>query len=140
MGSLGLVVSLKIHTNERPCRCYQAKTPRHTVALPTPTVLEIREDEAGTALRRKVDQRDQEDEEEAYVEEKRRGFDMWEDCSSKDVHKDGNQEYRPVDQCSMPTQWFVVPSVQNDQSLDQLASNESRARAYRQTCKDRYPT
>ena len=93
---------LQILTNERPCRGQQAEEPRNTIAVPPTGVLKVCKDEFGSASGRKVDQRDQKDEEETDMEETGRSLNVRKYPDAKNVHQNGNQENHPVKHCSMP--------------------------------------
>ena len=73
-------------TNEGPGWGQQAEEPRYPIAVPSTTIFEVCKNEAGGTLWREIDQRNQEDKEEAYVEDKRSRFDMRKDSCTENIH------------------------------------------------------
>lgn len=75
----------------------------------------------GSAPRRKVNQRDQKDEEETDMTNESSRFNMRKESDAKNVHQSGNQYYHPVKHSSVPAKWLIAFDVENHHSLDQLS-------------------
>ena len=72
-------------TNKRPSRSEESEKPTDAIAIPPTNVFKISKDESSRALRRKINQRNQKDEEEANVEDECGGFDMGKDSDTQNV-------------------------------------------------------